>query len=119
MKTKAEEIQRNLSQFIGSVVLYQMPYFQFKYTEGVKYVAEACEAYWLLTDSGIECMNLSKDEGLIVVKLVRNDDDSAQLIYEDGNYNNLKTVEISYTDFPLKEIKFYFIDGIMLLPTEY
>ena len=119
METKVNEIRKNLARFTGSMVIYEMPYFNFLYTEGIKYMAEACNAVWLLTDAGIECsMNLAKKEEFIVVKLIKNDDDSAELLYENGNGITLKTVKLTCTDFPLKSIMFYFTNNTFLLPSE-
>lgn len=119
MKTNVEEIKNNLAKFHGSNTIYHMEGFNFLYSEGVKYVAEACEAVWLLTDSGIQCKYLAKKEDFIVIKLTKNEDNSATLIYTDGNSNELEVVELTRTDFPLEEIEFWFTNNTLLLPSEY
>ena len=44
-----EQIQNALPYFTGSEQFYQHPLFQkFIYTDGVKYIADAASAYWLL-----------------------------------------------------------------------
>ncbi len=43
----------------------------------------------------------------------------ATLTCEDGNDNVVLTKRIPYTDFPLAEIKLYFADNVILLPSEY
>ncbi|MCA1991143.1 MAG: hypothetical protein LDL41_03725 [Coleofasciculus sp. S288] len=41
--------QSDLAQFIGTTTYYQhRPFSNFYYTDGVKYVAEQGQAYWLL-----------------------------------------------------------------------
>ena len=96
----------------------------FKYTDGVKAMAQMCEAYWLITD--IFAYQLKKEvkgESFQVWKLILNDKSiagGAVLVCEDGNYRELLREEISYTDFPLPEgIKLYLDGGVLLLPSEY
>ena len=36
----------------------------------------------------------------------------------DRNGNTIARQQIEYSDFPLKEIKLYLIDGVLLLPSE-
>jgi hypothetical protein len=47
------------------------------------------------------------------------DDRSATLTCDDGNGTIIYTQHIPFTDFPLKEITFYFTDNVILLPSEY
>jgi hypothetical protein len=58
-------------------------------------------------------------EGFQVWKLKVNADRTATLTCDDGNYNIVYTQHIAFTDFPLDEIKFYFTDNTILLPSEY
>jgi hypothetical protein len=96
----------------------------FKYTDGVKAMAQMCEAYWLITD--IFAYQMKKEvrgEAFQVWRLILNDEgkgDGAVLVCEDGNYREVHREEISYTDFPLAEgIKLYMDGGVLLLPSEY
>jgi hypothetical protein len=41
------------------------------------------------------------------------------LTCDDGNGNVVFTKEIEFTDFPLSEIRFYYADSTILLPSEY
>ena len=59
------------------------------------------------------------DEAFQVWKLKVNADRTAALTCDDGNGNILHTQEIAFTDFPLDEIKLYFTDNTILLPSEY
>jgi hypothetical protein len=58
-------------------------------------------------------------EGSQVWKLTVNPDRSASLVCDDGNHNFVNTHQIEFTDFPIDEIKFYFTDNTILLPSEY
>jgi hypothetical protein len=42
-----EQITAALKQFIGSGIIYQH-WLGIRFTEGVKYLADAAEAYWLI-----------------------------------------------------------------------
>ena len=119
METNVEEIKNKLASFRCSINVYKMTHSNFEFTEGVKYVAEACNALWLLTYSVVQCTYFAKKSRMITVRLIKNDDNSAKLIFENNEKKELKTVQIRRTDFLLKEIKFYFINNTMLLPSEY
>lgn len=45
--------------------------------------------------------------------------DSAELTMDDGDGNIKFVKRIEYTDFPLREIKIWFTDNVILLPSEY
>ena len=96
----------------------------FKITDGVKAMAQLCEAYWLVTAVfSWQGNSKLKDEPFQVWILRFNDKtngDDAVLICEDGNKNELARQEIDYTDFPLPEgIKLFLDGGVLLLPSEY
>jgi hypothetical protein len=44
---------------------------------------------------------------------------TATLTCDNGNYQIVSTKQISYTDFPMEEIKIYVTDNVILLPSEY
>ena len=52
-------------------------------------------------------------------KLLVRPDQTATLTCDDGNGNIVYRKTIEHTDFPLDEIAFYFIDNVILLPSEY
>ena len=110
----------NLSQFTGTENWYRHPLVRkVLYTDGAKYVADKCEAYWLL--DAIASWQLDpkvKDEPFQVWKLTTKDS-TGVLVCEDGNGHEVTRQEISYTDFPLDEITLWFTDNVILLPSEY
>jgi hypothetical protein len=114
----------DLAGFNGSDVHYVHPLFRFRYTEGVRHVATHGGAWWLLDAIASWQPKLKKrrDLGFQVWTLRRTPDkgrDSADLGCTDGNKNHVLTQHVEYTDFPLDEIKLYWIDGVLLLPSEY
>ena len=54
-----------------------------------------------------------------VWKLTVREDRTASLVCDDGNDNIFYTQHIEFTDFPITEIKLYFTDNTILLPSEY
>lgn len=120
-KTKVEKLKTELRQFTGTEQYYFNPMFKrFKYTDGVKYLAETAGAYWLLDYifSSQPHKNL-KDQPFQVWKIKVNEDDSAAIAVEDGKDTVLSTFTIVFTDFPLEEFDLWLIDEILILPSEY
>ncbi len=113
--------QSDLNQFIGTTVWYKHGYVKnVTYTEGVRYMAQMAGAYWLIDE--IAFAQLEPDIGRERFQLwILNVDSqqAARLICEDGNGEHLKEKLIEYTDFPLPELRLYFTDDVILLPSEY
>ncbi len=111
-----------LSQFTGTEQWYQHGINRkVLFTDGAKYVADTAGAYWLLDEIAIIQPYNKKvaGEAFQVWKLSVHADQSATLTCDDGNGNIVYTKKIPYTDFSLKEIKFYFTDNVILPPSEY
>ena len=91
------------------------------YTEGVQFVAENGGAYWLLDEIALIQLSEKKvaAEAFQFWKLTVRADRTATLACGDGDGNNVFTKELEFTDFPLAEIKLYFTDNTILLPSEY
>lgn len=115
--------QENLKQFSGTESWFRHPAFKnCLYTEGVQFVAEQGAAYWLLDKifACQTCIGKLANEPFVSWELIRNKEgNGARLECTDGNCNPLYSENIIYTDFPLQSIKFYFIDNVLLLPSEY
>lgn len=88
------------------------------YSEGCRYVAETCGAYWLLDAimSHITPRLLAGAEGFAVFTLKLNKTGSGAKLEAndggkgDGGAKRLAFQRIEYTDFPVKEITF-FLEG--------
>lgn len=120
--SKENILKSALKQFTGTEYWYRHQLFSaFTYTDGVKYLAGEAGAYWLL-DRIFACQyefkNL-KDEPFQTWEIEIHEDKSATLICTDGNCNKLHEEKIESTDFPIKSFRFYLIDNVLLLPTEY
>jgi len=123
MKT-ATEIKAELPNFYGTENWYRYsPLFKtILLTDGAKYIADECEAYWLMDVIGSYLPKIKG--GFAVAKLTVADNKGRFTLADDdpaGKTFAKQTIE--YTDFPLDEIKFYVIndgtDWVILLPSEY
>lgn len=111
----------DLIQFIGSERWYQHSLVRsITYTDGAKYVADHGGAYWLLDEIALpqKFSPAVKAEPFQVWKLTVNDRKGV-LTCDDGDGNIVYRKPIPFTDFPLPEVKFYFTDNVILLPSEY
>jgi hypothetical protein len=116
--------QSDLAQFIGTTTYYQhRPFRNFYYTDGVKYVAEQGQAYWLLDAiaSYQPDPRVKNDPMLQEIQFwkLQVKDKAGTLICARDSDDMVLTQEIPYTDFPLSEIRFYFQQGVLMLPSEY
>jgi hypothetical protein len=120
--TTATEIQDNLPYYYGSEERHKFSilYPKVLLTDGAKYIADSCQAYWLFD---VIASYLSKVKDVFyVAKLVVNGK-TATFTLDDGNKNILVTQNIEFTDFPLEGISLYvMLDGTnwtICLPSEY
>ena len=96
----------------------------FKITDGVKVMAEMCEAFWLVADIlACQLTQKTKREAFQTWTLTLNTEgksSNALLVGENGNGKLIAKLEIPYTDFPLPEgITLFLEDGVLLLPSEH
>lgn len=119
MKT-AEEIKSELGQYIGTEAYHKLSLGSLKFTDGVKRMAELCQAYWLLDIvasyqfEGID----KKCRGFQVWKLAVKDN-KGKVECSDGDGKVVKVQNIEYTDFPMDEVIVWVTNGVCLLPSEY
>ena len=108
-----------LSQFTGTESYY-------KYvggtmlTDGAKYLADEGQCYWLLDIiASLKLVPECEGEEFMSCTFTKNENGGGTFVADDGNENVLYTQEIEFTDFPEDEINLFFIDNIILLPSEY
>jgi hypothetical protein len=108
----------NLALFTGTTQRYKTMFPEVKYTDGVKYVAENCESYWLIDlIVSYQTRQFREDYPFQVWKLTKTGDSA--MICEDGNNNRLRSQKIKLTDFPLSEFTLWCVNGIIMVPSEY
>jgi hypothetical protein len=116
--------QADLAQFTGTTQWYKHWLKRFVYTDGVKYLADEGQAYWLIDAiASHQTKQLLSDPMLKEFQIwtlkVNLEDRTAKLICERDTDDVVLTQEIDYTDFPLAEIKLYLAEGVLMLTSEY
>ena len=120
--TTAALTESQLRQFTGSENWYRHGINpSVLYTDGAQFLAEQGGAYWLLDIIAIAQKHEPRValEEFQVWKLEVHADRSATVSCEDGNDGLIYTQCIKFTDFPLSQVKLYFTDNVILLPSEY
>ncbi|MEG4424883.1 hypothetical protein QUA98_11070 [Microcoleus sp. D3_18cC1] len=129
----AETLEKNLQHCSGSEQYYKH-WLGLLYTDGVKYLAENAQAYWLidaiashqpranrihrLTEFQLWFLHVGKEHEFIKP---RGNNDAVLTCWEDTPTKETKPgiiQQIPYTDFPLKEIKLFLQEKVLLLPSE-
>lgn len=120
----SNQFKYDLQGFTGSDSFYRYNLFGINalLTEGVIYLAEKAQCFWLI--NAILSHQIYKNvssEPFQVWKLERIVDEEGGwlLSMEDGNDNEITFQEIEFSDFPLDSIVIWFVDGVLMLPTEY
>lgn len=127
MKTK-QEILDALPNFYGTEAYHHWsPLFRnFVLTDGAKFIADECGAYWLM-DVIASHFHSYKDEEFVVAKFM-SIVGGWELVLTDGNDHILTSQRIEFSDFPLDEITLYVVPEemeigrplrVILLTSEY
>jgi hypothetical protein len=122
MTNAATLSESQLRQFTGSENWYRHGINRsVLYTDGAQFLAEQGGSYWLLDIIAIAQQHEPRvaQEEFQVWKLQVRADRSATVLCDDGNGNVVYTQEIPFTDFPLDEVKLYFANNVIHLPSEY
>lgn len=126
MKNKANEILENLQHFNGTEMFYQIPLIQTRFTDGLKYLANVAKCFWLITDTSVIAKSLMNRSSFITVDFKKLSDEQqdftgykCEIVYSDGNDNVLERQRYHATDFPLDELRLFFVNNTLMLPSEY
>lgn len=114
-----QEILNELPNFYGTECYYAV-HDKFVLTDGAKYIAESCDAFWLMD---VIWSYITKYEDIFAVaKLIKRESDWLFTI-DDGNDNIWAEQIIEYSDFPLDGIKLYVVKSeigwVVMLTGEY
>jgi hypothetical protein len=122
MSEQAALNEADLAQFTGTEQWYQHA-LGILYTDGVRHVAQQGGAYWLI--DAIASWQFEPDvrddamlQEIQFWKLVVNEDRSAVLTCERDTDDVAVTQELEFTDFPLRSIRLFLEDGVLMLPSE-
>ena len=126
MDAKHIELKKGLQHFNGSLRLFKMPLLKTRFTEGIKYLAQAGNCFWLVTDTSVIAKSLMDKSRFITIDFRKFSEEErevtgygAKIDYGDGNGNIFETHNYHVTDFPLEEIRLFFVDNTLMLPSEY
>ena len=122
MKVNTAALAQSLSQFTGTTQYYRvLP--SFVVTDGVKYLMDHADCYWLAQLYGLHLVDVSfNDEPFTVLKFKRVGE-GAKITIEDGNGRALEWQGLDYTDFPFEEFTLFACWAgeywVGMLPSEY
>lgn len=119
----SELTEGELQQFTGTSQYYMHP-LGLLYTDGVQYMAERGGGYWIIDIIAIWQFDPRILHDLMLQEiqfwnLTVNEDRSATLTCERDTDDVALSLTIAFTDFPLKTLKLYLQNGVLLLPSEY
>lgn len=115
-------LETNLQMFTGTEQYYRFNplYPKILLTDGAKYLADKASCYWLMDIiASLKQVNTCKDVDFITCNFKLNGQGGGVFTADDGNGNVLHFQVVEFTDFPLNEVSLYFIDNVILLPSEY
>ena len=125
-KAQVNEIKEGLQHFHGTEMFYQIPLLRTRFTDGLKYLANVADCFWLITDTSVIAKSLIFRSEFITIDFKRLSKEKqevtgyeAEIIYTDGNDNILEKQGYRATDFPLDELRLYFVNDTLMLPSEY
>jgi hypothetical protein len=84
-------------------------------TDGILAMCQQLGAFWLVD----AILSYRRQEEVQFWTLTVKDGGAVLTMNEDSDQPNLVKQEISYTEFPEGVWKFYLMDGVLLLPSEY
>jgi hypothetical protein len=117
---EALNLIEELKQFSGTESYYRHSFGTITYTDGIKYLAEKAECYWLIDIvASYQIDKRVKAEPFQVFQLKVNEDCTATVTISDGNDNVLAVQKLEFTDFPMKEMTLWCVGKVLLLPSEY
>ena len=119
----AEQIQDHCAGFSGSEEFFRHWTRKLIYTSGIRFLVEACNAYWLLDVIASYQARCAKDEMLCDFQIwtLKATGNKATVTCLRDTDDIAFTQDIEYTDFPLSEIKLYCERGeymTVMLPNE-
>ena len=108
-----------LSNFTGSENIYNHYSKTLKYTDGMRFLAEQLNCFWLIDlVASYQQELLNNSFQLWSVKL-KSDRGAIIECREDSDLHPIVTQLIKFTDFLLDNFEFYVVGGTMLLKSEY
>lgn len=122
MKISPTELESNLIQFTGTIKYFRlMP--TFVVTDGVKYLMDHADCYWLGQLYGLHLVTVDFNDNPFTTLKLKRKGRGAKVTVEDGNGALLEWQTLDFTDFPLDEFTLYACWSgefwVCMLPSEY
>jgi hypothetical protein len=121
-ETKPDLELRDLEAFYATQNYYK--YMGVLLTDGIKYIAENGYS-WFVTDAVAVIVAhpkirryLARDNFLTIRLKLNKKENSAQMVFEDGNYKKLYVQKYKITD-AKRELTLFFCDNVLMLASEY
>lgn len=118
---EATELRKALRQFTGTTQ-YHEHWSGIKYTDGVKFLAESANAYWLL-DVIFSWQGVALEDAWLrefqLWELFVKPDRSALIVCSRDSEDVAFRQPLLAPDFPLDYVKLYVEGGVILLPSEH
>lgn len=120
------ELRNNLETFTGTETFYNIPLLKTWFTDGIKYLADAANCFWLVTDVSVIAKSLMNRSRFITIDFKKLSEEKQDCIgyeaiieYSNGNGRILETHKYHSTDFPLKKLRLFFTEDTLYLPSEH
>jgi len=123
---EVQELRNNLAAFCGTESFYKIPLLNTVITDGIQYLADKANCFWLVTDASVIAKSLMDRSPFVTVDFKKLSPEMQEALgyaaiieYSDGNDTILETHKYQITDFPLAEIRLFFTNNTLMLPSEY
>lgn len=121
-KLTYEEFKSSLEQFYGTEHYYKLGLTPIIATDGIKYFADTCECYWLLDLITYNVFPVHQKLGCLFIDIEVNkrhtvhitvrEDSDMPIVFEKKQRDICEVI-------PVGKYKFYLMDNVLLLPSEY
>ena len=123
---REQQLQNALAAFNGTESLHKIPLLNTVITDGILYLANTANCFWLVTDASVIAKSLMNRSPFVTVDLKKLSPEKKEALgyeaiieYSDGNNTILETQKYHLTDFPLERIRLFFTNNTLMLPSEY
>jgi hypothetical protein len=117
-----DSLTSQLAQFTGTEQYHYNPLYPWlKYTDGVRFFAgnAGSGAYWFLDIIGTELRKHTVDEPFLSIGFSVYTDKHGVINVTDGNDKQVYVRKLEYTDCPAGDYKFFLLDNVLMLSSEY
>ena len=126
MNDKVNKIKAELQHFKKSKTVYKIPFLGALVTERIRYLSTSEEYFELFMDMCVIGRKLISKSSPVLINFKRLSKEKqiytgceVEIIYTDENDNILEKQEYRETDFPLDELRLFFVNDTLMLPSEY